>query len=75
MTDLEKLAKWHKDDADGYTRLIAEHFERWPDEGEPRRYTSARNYHTAAAATIRAAMAEIERLNVENAELFMLAHS
>lgn len=28
-----------------------------------------------AAATIRAAMAEIERLNVENAELFMLAHS
>ena len=33
------------------------------------------DHHTDAAATIRAAMAEIERLRAENAELFVLAHS
>ena len=51
MTELEKLAQWHEKRADYF----------WQDKAwEP--IKELVDHHTAAAATIRAAMAEIERL-------------
>ena len=50
MTELEKLARWHDLKADF-----------WRGEAIVKLPTEAAE-HTAAAATIRAAMAEIERL-------------
>ena len=50
MTELEKLAQWHEKRADYF----------WQDKAwEP--IKELVDHHTAAAATIRAAMAEIER--------------
>lgn len=51
MTDLEKLAQWHEKRADYF----------WQDKAwEPIKELA--DHHTAAAATIRAAMAENARL-------------
>jgi hypothetical protein len=65
-TDLEAVAKWHEDSAASYALNIANSVRQWPDEGEPPRYVRMQAFHTEAAAAIRAAMGEIERLRAEN---------
>ena len=62
---LEELAKWHEKMAAAHKR----DFERYGNVAMVSEGVSAFAHHTAAAATIRAAMGEIERVAALEAEI------